>query len=83
MEKTMQMVKDIGEKGHASQLMRVLFGMTSPSPIQDVKDLKFLDEGLNDSQKRAVEFALGSSEIGMPSHSHRQFMCSYISSTAS
>ncbi|KAI5818348.1 P-loop containing nucleoside triphosphate hydrolase protein [Pyronema omphalodes] len=66
MVKCMETLKDMGEKGTEDELTRVLFGKSSPAPPEDLKgEVKFLDEGLNDSQKRAVEFALGTKDIAL------------------
>ena len=48
-------------------LMRVLFGLSSPSPpdLASVKDLEFIDPSLNDSQKEAIRFALASPEVAL------------------
>ncbi len=48
-------------------LMRVLFGLSSPSPpdLSSTKDVEFLDPSLNDSQKEAIRFALASSEVAL------------------
>ena len=48
-----------------SSLIRVLFGLESPSPVQDVGDVEWIDPTLNDSQKEAVKFALGSREVAL------------------
>lgn len=47
--------------------MRVLFGLSSPAipDVSTVKDVQFLDESLNDSQKHAIRFALSASEIAL------------------
>lgn len=48
-------------------LMRVLFGLSSPSPpdIAATKDLEFIDASLNNSQKEAIRFALASPEVAL------------------
>ena len=53
-------------------LMRVLFGLSSPSsPPSDAastaekKDLTFFDASLNDSQKEAIHFALASPQVAL------------------
>jgi DNA polymerase alpha-associated DNA helicase A len=48
-------------------LMRVLFGLSSPGvpDMEKVKDIKFIDETLNDSQKDAIRFALASSDVAL------------------
>src|SRR4051794_19559559 len=46
-----------------SALIRVLFGLTTPSPVsEDLADVEWLDPSLNDSQKDAIKFALASRE---------------------
>ncbi|KAI8092158.1 P-loop containing nucleoside triphosphate hydrolase protein [Gilbertella persicaria] len=47
-----------------NSLMNVLLGQSSPSVPQSI-DVEFFDETLNDSQKEAVRFALGSPEISL------------------
>jgi len=48
-------------------LMGVLFGLSSPGvpDMGKVKDLKFIDETLNDSQKDAIRFALASPDVAL------------------
>ena len=52
-------------------LIRVLFGLSSPSPVtldpheSQLKDLKFIDQSLNDSQKEAIKFALQSRDVAL------------------
>jgi DNA polymerase alpha-associated DNA helicase A len=51
-----------------SLLMRVLFGLSSPTPVQDSSfklDIEWIDPSLNDSQKHAIRFALASPEIAL------------------
>ncbi len=52
-----------------SSFVRVLFGLTSPSPVfGDVvegKDLEWIDLSLNESQKDAIRFALISKEVAL------------------
>lgn len=52
-----------------SSFVRVLFGLTSPSPVStDVvegKDLEWVDLSLNESQKEAIRFALNSKEVAL------------------
>jgi DNA polymerase alpha-associated DNA helicase A len=52
-----------------SGFVRVLFGLTSPSPVaedlnQEVK-LAWIDPSLNESQKDAIRFALASREVAL------------------
>jgi DNA polymerase alpha-associated DNA helicase A len=57
-----------------SSFIRVLFGLESISPVQDVGDVEWVDPSLNASQKDAIKFALGSREValihGPPGVSH-------------
>ncbi|EIM87529.1 P-loop containing nucleoside triphosphate hydrolase protein [Stereum hirsutum FP-91666 SS1] len=46
-----------------TKLTEVLLGMSRPSDRAPVKDLKFFDSSLNDSQKEAIKFALESPEL--------------------
>jgi DNA polymerase alpha-associated DNA helicase A len=48
-------------------LMRVLFGLSSPSPpdASTFKNIEFLDPSLNDSQKQAIRFALSSPDVAL------------------
>lgn len=48
-----------------SNLTNVLLGQSDLSPPQEVNDIQFFDATLNDSQKEAVRFALGSPEISL------------------
>jgi DNA polymerase alpha-associated DNA helicase A len=48
-----------------SPLMNVLLGQSSPSTVQSMDDIVFFDDTLNDSQKEAVKFTLGSPEISL------------------
>lgn len=66
MEKTMGVLKDLGERA-PSPLVDVLFGRRKPEglkPGYEKEELRWFDEGLNDSQKEAVRFALASKEVG-------------------
>ena len=63
MNQTMQRLSKMEERDH-TVLMRILFGLDSPSPVpQEPLDIVFCDHTLNDSQKDAVHFALASREI--------------------
>lgn len=53
-------------------LMRVLFGLTSPTPISQqlndneaLRNLDFIDPTQNESQRDAVNFALASREVAL------------------
>jgi DNA polymerase alpha-associated DNA helicase A len=48
-----------------STLIRVLFGIDSPTPVQDVGDVEWIDSSLNESQRDAIRFALGSREVAL------------------
>ncbi|CAO3677560.1 unnamed protein product [Rhizopus microsporus] len=48
-----------------SRLINVLLGQSDISTPQKMSDIQFFDETLNDSQKEAVRFALGSNEIAL------------------
>jgi len=52
-----------------SSFVRVLFGLTTPSPVSadlvDGKDLEWIDPSLNESQKDAIRFALASKEVAL------------------
>ncbi|KAL8419634.1 hypothetical protein RB594_002718 [Gaeumannomyces avenae] len=55
-----------------SNFMRVLFGLSSPSPVPadlgadpDLSKIEWIDPTLNESQKDAVRFALASPEIAL------------------
>lgn len=50
-----------------SGFVRVLFGLTMPSPVEEVAIAQeaWVDPSLNESQKDAIRFALGSREIAL------------------
>lgn len=55
-----------------SSFIRVLFGLSSPSPVPDdlssdadVGKIEWIDPTLNDSQKDAIRFALASREVAL------------------
>lgn len=52
-----------------SAFLRVLFGLSSPSPVQESSEetekIEWIDPSLNDSQKDAIEFALASREVAL------------------
>ncbi|TVY52252.1 DNA polymerase alpha-associated DNA helicase A [Lachnellula cervina] len=50
-----------------SSFVRVLFGLTSPSPENHsaVGEVEWVDESLNESQKEAIKFALASREMAL------------------
>jgi DNA polymerase alpha-associated DNA helicase A len=68
MNQVMQRLQKMKSEEHSS-FVRVLFGLTSPSPVSgDVvegKDLEWIDLSLNESQKDAIRFALISKEVAL------------------
>ncbi|KAI0896837.1 DNA helicase [Annulohypoxylon nitens] len=73
MNQAMERMRDMPE-GEYSSFMRVLFGLSSPSPVPaDLKGdeevgegrVEWFDPGLNESQKDAIRFALRSREIAL------------------
>lgn len=65
MEKAVRQLGEQAGRGEVTRLMRVLFGHEQPASVQEVEGLTFLDEGLNESQKEAVRFALGSPDVAL------------------
>lgn len=61
------------ENSNYTTLMRVLFGLESPTPLPDdltelsdqAKNVPFVDPTLNESQKGAIRFALASREVAL------------------
>ncbi|KAL8698765.1 MAG: hypothetical protein Q9201_006396 [Fulgogasparrea decipioides] len=72
MNQTMKKLEKMGESEYPS-LMRILFGLDSPTPVsQDIDDLceafkylDFVDSTLNESQRNAVRFALAAKEVAL------------------
>ena len=72
MNQTMEKMEKM-EQSQCTTLVRVLFGLDSPSPISadpteietQIGPLNFFDPTLNDSQKDAIRFALASREIAL------------------
>lgn len=66
MNQKMSKLETMSESSY-TYFMRVLFGQTSPSPVdmESVGSLEFIDPSLNDSQKEAIRFALASKEIAL------------------
>ena len=61
----MQRLSKMEEREHTT-LMRILFGMESPTPVSDDQGVvKFFDQTLNESQQDAVRFALASREVAL------------------
>jgi len=56
-----------------SSFLRVLFGLSSPSPLPEnlddlegtISKVEWVDDSLNDSQKNAIKFALASREVAL------------------
>ena len=79
---TMERLKKM-EEGEYTSLTRVLFGLTTPTPVsQEEANVEFLDQTLNDSQRDAVRFALASREValihGPPGVSSRRHQTSSV-----
>ncbi|EPE27709.1 P-loop containing nucleoside triphosphate hydrolase [Glarea lozoyensis ATCC 20868] len=64
MNQVMTRIQKMGSDEY-STLIRVLFGIDSPTPVQDVGDIEWVDDSLNESQKDAIRFALGSREVAL------------------
>ncbi|KAL2199992.1 P-loop containing nucleoside triphosphate hydrolase protein [Corynascus similis CBS 632.67] len=71
MKATMERLAKMEEREYSS-FVRVLFGLSSPSPVpadltkdEEVGEIEWVDPTLNDSQKDAIRFALASREIGL------------------
>ncbi|KAJ5644557.1 hypothetical protein N7507_010568 [Penicillium longicatenatum] len=65
MRQTMEKMVKMTEGDH-SHFMRVAFGHTTPlQPDEITEPIEFLDPTLNDSQKDAIQFALGSKDIAL------------------
>ncbi|KAI4100646.1 MAG: hypothetical protein L6R37_005358 [Teloschistes peruensis] len=72
MNQTMKKLEKMSERDYPI-LMRVLFGLDSPTPVpsnpddfsEETKDLDFIDSTLNESQRNAVKFALASREVAL------------------
>lgn len=67
MNDTMTKLKALPDS-EQSPLMRVLFGLSSPTPVvldQKSADITFMNLSLNESQKEAIRFALASPEVAL------------------
>ncbi|KAJ0288507.1 hypothetical protein COL940_000617 [Colletotrichum noveboracense] len=71
MNLTMEKLEKMTEAEYSS-FMRVLFGLSSPSPVplvlasdSDLSKIQWIDPSLNDSQKDAIRFALASREVAL------------------
>lgn len=68
----MERLQKLGEAEYSS-FIRVLFGLSSPSPVAEADlttdveagGIEWVDSTLNDSQKDAIRFALASREIAL------------------
>ncbi|KAL8770625.1 MAG: hypothetical protein Q9209_003693 [Squamulea sp. 1 TL-2023] len=68
----MEKLKKMEEKDYTT-LMRVLFGLDTPTPVakdlndlsEEIKSLDFVDPTLNESQRDAIRFALASREVAL------------------
>ncbi|KAM0332426.1 hypothetical protein ACHAQA_002707 [Verticillium albo-atrum] len=71
MNQTMEKLQKMPEAEYSS-FMRVLFGLSSPSPVPldlaadpELGKIEWIDSSLNDSQKDAIRFALASREVAL------------------
>jgi DNA polymerase alpha-associated DNA helicase A len=71
MNATMERLAKMEEREY-SPFIRVLFGLSSPSPVpvdlekdEEAGKIEWIDPTLNDSQKGAIRFALASREIAL------------------
>jgi DNA polymerase alpha-associated DNA helicase A len=67
MNQTMTRLQKMNSEEYSS-FVRVLFGLTSPSPVSEdlgPGGVEWVDPSLNDSQKDAIKFALGSREVAL------------------
>ncbi|KAK4128836.1 DNA helicase [Parathielavia appendiculata] len=71
MNATMEKLAKMEEREY-SPFIRVLFGLSSPSPVpadlerdEEAGEIEWVDPTLNDSQKDAIRFALASREIAL------------------
>ena len=71
MNQTMERLQKMTE-GEYSSFIRVLFGLSSPSPVpadlasdNNYANIEWVDPSLNDSQKDAIRFSLASREIAL------------------
>lgn len=64
----MEKLQKMGESEYSS-FIRVLFGLSSPSPVptdlSPEPDLEWFDPTLNTSQKEAIKFAMASREVAL------------------
>lgn len=64
MTQVMTRLMKMGE-GEQSAFLRVMFGLSSISPPEEMRELEWVDQSLNESQKGAIRFALGSREVAL------------------
>ena len=68
MNQTMQRLQKM-KSDEYSGFIRVLFGLTTPSPVSEdlseVEALEWVNPSVNDSQKDAIRFALASKEVAL------------------
>lgn len=72
MNQVMAKMQKMKEQEYSS-FLRVLFGLSSPSPVPENLDdpetettrIEWVDGSLNDSQKDAIRFALASREVAL------------------
>lgn len=64
MRDTMERLRDTSNN-ELSSLAGILLGRTKPSVIQELIDVSFIDDMLNDSQKDAVRFSLSAPELAL------------------
>ena len=68
MNQTMEQLQKM-KPDEYSTFIRVMFGLTSPSPVPKDLDsvgvVEWIDPSLNDSQKDAIQFALASREVAL------------------
>ena len=64
MADTMTLLKDTPET-NLSSLAKILLGQSAPTKPAGLKDVKFFDETLNDSQKEAIRFSMSAPEIAL------------------
>jgi DNA polymerase alpha-associated DNA helicase A len=84
MNQTMQRLQKMKSDEYSS-FVRVLFGLTTPSPVSgdlvEGKEVEWVDPSLNDSQKDAIRFALASKKValihGPPGVSYLHSICQW------
>ncbi|KAI8068286.1 P-loop containing nucleoside triphosphate hydrolase protein [Gongronella butleri] len=65
MIKALERLRNSVQSESISALTRVLLGQAAPLPPAPVDDMEWFDDTLNESQKQAVQFALGSQDIAL------------------